>query len=170
MKTRTITTTQTVEKIIYIAFDGAEFDKEKDCKMYEFQSVLRNLQDISENITWYKELKDEPYPGRFTRDEYEDYCYRSLGRCFYYMSPLNMDGVEELNNLLELYPRKIIDIRLTKESIGKVYCLEFQDEGSYSKGYYDMEKMLLADAKEFYEEIGHKVVVYPKALEKHLRR
>lgn len=163
MKEKVFKETITKEKVIYIADDGTEFDIKRQCEMHEFYNYLETLYFNSQNIEFFDDIEDNPWPGRYDIEELEDFYCHGGNHAFLYVKAINKNGIDELNNLIKLYAdrhlkHKMIPDYLTDELI----CIEYFKDGN---GYIEFNCMEndFDDLNEFYDKIGYEVILRPQA-------
>ena len=103
MKIKTVEKFVPIKTQIYIADDGKKFNTKTDCEFYEFMNYLETLYFNSQNIEFFDDIEDNPWPGRYDIEELEDFYCHGGNHAFLYVKAINKKGIDELNNLIKLY-------------------------------------------------------------------
>ena len=140
---------RTITNILYIAFDGKQFNTETECVRYEYEKKLDDF--LNSKNTWYfEDLEGCPYPTDEGFDT-EDWCY-------YYVKILNEAGLKEFYDFIKFLPTNIDSYYYSDPKIGQIICI-MEPTFDHAETIITSLDNITNDIKYFYEKLGFKMAV-----------
>lgn len=145
---------RTITNILYVAFDGKQFDNERECLFYEYKHKLYDFLN-SKNIKCFEDLEGEPFPA--------DNSYDTENWNFYYFKILNENGLKEFHEFVKFLPTELDSCQCPTPKVGQIICI--------LEPYYDQDfetdyitkiislGTITDDIKYFYTNLGLKMTV-----------
>ena len=146
MITKQITETVTVDRMIYIAKDGQEFDDYRACELHEKNLLRAKQEEALQSIEHKADMNDvSPLDGG---EYYESHDYR-------WFRPKNMEEI----NLLNIFFRLEFD-PLIEFDIGEWICVENYDISRMDEPSWTSRlKANIHHIKWFLEQFGYEVSI-----------